>query len=768
VDANLQRAFQLADRGDWALGTGAAWNDAARLLSIVSARKPTWTEDTAGGEARVKTAPGSVDLFGTRAAVSTDGTIWTVTASGGAPGTTVLTTSTTAISDACVGADGVLYLAIGSAVRMLDLRDRHPDADVTLTGAFRLAAAQPGGVYALTAQSGGSPIQYVHGHALRPLPYEFNADVFRPVQEDVDPPRADAYLAVPDGVTAGAIATSPSGVLALVAWQASGDAELFVAETVAGKIQWAAPITLQGTKRPYSLAWLDEDRVAVLIATATGTTVGVYSITSADQATHIAAPVGDLYPLRDPTSDPFFHGTVPPQYQSTGGVARPLVPVSWPSFAPTGEATSQRLVDGERVGTAWHRLYLEAAIPAGTSIRIFLAASDDPTKPPTDWFEHRFGDTTDVTPGVPVGAWSELPSEMPYHPPLLPCDARPNVAGLFTVLVQRAGRRTRTLAGRYLRVRVQLVGDGRSTPEVAALRIYGGRRAYAGLYLPELYREDTFGTDADAVDVPTPADFLDRFLGAFESMYTPLEDQIANAWVLTTPSRTPDASLDWLASWIGFVFAADLTIDKRRAMLAHAWDLYQRRGTLRGLQLALDLASGGLVTSGAIVVLEDFRLRRTFSTILGVDFTNPGDPLLPGLVVSGNSLVGKTLFVGEEDRAAVLALFAPDLDANDEAKVLAFFDELAFRATVLVHQDIATQDLGLLQQIIDLEAPAHVEVKLVTATYRFRVAVSSLVGIDSFLAPKPAPQPVTLDQSSIGVRDTIQRLPSLDPRLGRS
>jgi hypothetical protein len=85
-----------------------------------------------------------------------------------------------------------------------------------------------------------------------------------------------------------------------------------------------------------------------------------------------------------------------------------------------------------------------------------------------------------------------------------------------------------------------------------------------------------------------------------------------------------------------------------------------------------------------------------------------------------------------------------------------------------VHQEVREQDLGLLQQIIDLEAPAHVEVKLVTATYRFRVSVSSLVGIDTFLAPKPSPQPVMLDRSHVGLDDVIERLPSLDPRLGRS
>ena len=87
---------------------------------------------------------------------------------------------------------------------------------------------------------------------------------------------------------------------------------------------------------------------------------------------------------------------------------------------------------------------------------------------------------------------------------------------------------------------------------------------------------------------------------------------------------------------------------------------------------------------------------------------------------------------------------------------------------MLVHLETAAHDLGLLRQVIALEAPAHVEVKLVPASEPFRVAVASLVGVDTFLGPPPARQPVVVDRSAVGVADVIERLPSLDPRLGRT
>ena len=86
-------------------------------------------------------------------------------------------------------------------------------------------------------------------------------------------------------------------------------------------------------------------------------------------------------------------------------------------------------------------------------------------------------------------------------PPIL------NRQGLFMVLVQRADRAVRNLTGRFLGIRVQLSGDRRSTPEVAALRVYASRFSYVGHYLPELYRENKFGADADATGRSTHRDF---------------------------------------------------------------------------------------------------------------------------------------------------------------------------------------------------------------------------------------------------------------------
>ena len=83
------------------------------------------------------------------------------------------------------------------------------------------------------------------------------------------------------------------------------------------------------------------------------------------------------------------------------------------------------------------------------------------------------------------------------------------------------------------------------------------------------------------------------------------------------------------------------------------------------------------------------------ATILGTNLDDPDDPLLAGLSQSGNSFVGDTLFLGDELNKEFLALFGADLPKTqaEEAAIEAFFDGLAYRITVLVHQDVSAQDL---------------------------------------------------------------------------
>lgn len=264
----------------------------------------------------------------------------------------------------------------------------------------------------------------------------------------------------------------------------------------------------------------------------------------------------------------------------------------------------------------------------------------------------------------------------------------------------------------------------------------------------------------------TPADFNARLLANFEGVLTRLEDRVASAHLLSDPALADDGRLDWLAGWIGVAFDPALPSTRRREWLRGAPDLARWHGTRRGLQLALDIATGGAVRGGEVLVVEDFRLRRILATLLGVDLADEHDPLLPGLQVSGNSVVGDTLFVGEQARAELAALFnAGQLGAAGEQAALAFDAELAHRATVLVHQAVEPQDLGLIRRIAQREAPAHVELRVAQASWPLLVGIASLVGVDTYLGPPRLPRPVQVQASGLGLGDVLVSAAVLDPRL---
>lgn len=762
--AEAARRLELLGRARDAHGTYARWKPASEAATATSPAVPE---------------PGAIVAGG-----STEGEVILLTLPEG---------DNDVPTDFAVGFDGMLYVARGGAVEILNLRERdEPRVTVELPGLapWRLAPNPAGGVWVLDRDNRRLARLRGRGRLDRGV-RSFAPDVARPDPENPDPPRLiPIERAVwPAGEAPIAIACHlASGVVLVLSRRADGTAAL---RELGQDSALQPPVSLlrRRTIEPeppdparfaYALAWASPDRVAVLDVTlartladpvpdGTAATVAEALVYEWPVAGASALPVGDLYAMPAYDGGPFAHGVTQPLHYLRAGRLAPLHPVSFPSYAITGEAQNARTIDAGEPDAAWHRIYIEGSFPARCGAQVFLAAGPEPdaTIPPDQWYEHRVGTVPGAdVPGVPRAAWLSLASEIPFHPGF-GCDSEPDRSGLFTVLAQRAGRRVRTLRGRYLHVRIRLHGDGRDTPEIAALRIHGPRFSYVQRYYPELYQEMLFGPDADAAEPHTTrADFHERFVCNIEGVLTPIEDRIGSAYLLTDPRTAPAAALPWLGSWLAVDFDSALDEPRRRRSIAEAATLYRERGTIAGLRRALDIATGGACERGEVVVVEDFKLRRTFATILGADYADEDDPLLAGVVQSGNSFVGETLILGDEGRREFLALFRADqLLDSEEREVRAFFEQLAWRVTVLVHDDVSPVDQGLVRRVVERETPAHVISRVVSARHPFLVAVSSLVGVDTFLTEKPRPEPIRLDVSGLGVRDIITRPAALDPRL---
>lgn len=810
MDANQQQFWLVRGGADWSPQDAARDFLALTPESLELASRSdaqTYPEAADQAEARLQRVPFARDTFGGRAYY--DDATQAVFGTSDFPGAAKIADLPAPATDLALGFDGCLYIATATSVIVRDVRGRNPSVEVKLAdfSPWRLAADPSGGAWVLDRAN--IKLARLAGQ-LWPAPRAWNVppDAFQPLEENPNPFRL--ALVSTSWLEAGedpvALACSPAGRLAVLVWRANPALSARVRLVTTGTTSPAPTATLKEIKRPFSLAWISEDRFAV-IAPGVKEAI-VYAFADGE-----VGASGEIFPLRDHDGGPFMHGvSLPVEYLSQSPavdeparvIPRPLVSVSLPAFTSSAVGYLKTPLDSGVAGTAWHRLYVEAHIPAETSFTLWLAATDDGTHSrelgEADWQPHHFGVRPAVPPLAPEAAndpaspydleplagWVAARSEIPGFDGFLTDEPEPDRTGLLTVLIQRSHRPVRTLHGRFLHLRIELRGDGRATPCLHALRAYAPRFSYQDKYLPALYRESEFGPEADRItsrEPSTRADFLGRLLANFEGVLTPLEDQVAGAWLRTEASRTPDEALGWLGDWIGVAFAPWYPAERRREYLRRAPELFRTRGTLAGLRLALDVATGSgtgvspvgfeshrrdaCATRQRLVVVEDFWMRRTLATVLGVNLDREFDPLFGGPLYSGNSRVGRTLFLTEGIKREVLALFdaAIQLNAADQAAVEEFFSSLAHRATVIVHETVGATEFNLIERVAAQETPAHTVVRVRRASQDFMVGLAALLGVDTYLRPAPPLEGVAVDTSAIGGGARLLRPPSLDPRI---
>jgi phage tail-like protein len=268
----------------------------------------------------------------------------------------------------------------------------------------------------------------------------------------------------------------------------------------------------------------------------------------------------------------------------------PLVAQPRARYVDSGVAVTP-VLDGGEPGCVWHRLMIDAYLPPDTSLAVWTMAADDEA-------------------ALSIAEWSPEPTPLER-----PTGAEVPFVDLGTyqtyeLLFQHA-------QGRYLQIRLELLGEGRSSPRVRALRAWFPRFSYLQRYLPGVYRQD-----------PVSSSFLDRYLANVEGIATALEDRIAAAQVLLHPQTVPSDWLDWLASW--FDVALDPIWDeaRRRLFLANAMQFFAARGTMRGVEIALRFVLDACIDQSVYTdtrppalatarIVESFRTRKTPGVVFG-------------------------------------------------------------------------------------------------------------------------------------------------------
>lgn len=260
----------------------------------------------------------------------------------------------------------------------------------------------------------------------------------------------------------------------------------------------------------------------------------------------------------------------------------------------------------------WHRLLLDGCVPPETAVHIWSRAANTEAdllnaewRPEPD--PYRRGDG----------------SELPFAR-----DTGSAERGTWELLFQRA-------RGRFLQLRISLVGNTRSSPRLGALRVYYPRFSYLEHYLPAAFSGD-----------PESASFLDRFLANLEGLYTTLEDRLTTVQALFDPRAAPAEDLAWLATWLGVVLDGNWEPARQRLLIQMAPELFRLRGTRQGVIRAIRLATDACPSASifdndqddegpprpgqlpsSIRVVEQFRTRLA----PGVVFGDPSQVTGPGV-----------------------------------------------------------------------------------------------------------------------------------------
>jgi phage tail-like protein len=111
--------------------------------------------------------------------------------------------------------------------------------------------------------------------------------------------------------------------------------------------------------------------------------------------------------------------------------------------------------------------------------------------------------------------------------------------------------------------------------------LYVARRSYTEM-LPAIYRRSD----------PTGRNFVRDLCWLLEHIFGRISDQLDGVHNYFDPHECDEEFLPWLASWTAMTLDLDWPVEKKRAIIKRAVELYGIRGTTKGLKLFLKIFTG--------------------------------------------------------------------------------------------------------------------------------------------------------------------------------
>ena len=134
--------------------------------------------------------------------------------------------------------------------------------------------------------------------------------------------------------------------------------------------------------------------------------------------------------------------------------------------------------------------------------------------------------------------------------------------------------------GRYLWFKLELLSKQKEVPMIQGLEIEFPRESFVD-YLPEFYRSNRENFE-----------FLDRFLGMYQSMILDLQEEVVNISHYLDSDVTTTEFLHWLAEWVAIDDVFRWDEQKLRNFIKQSFSIYKLKGTKEGLERVIELYLG--------------------------------------------------------------------------------------------------------------------------------------------------------------------------------
>lgn len=208
--------------------------------------------------------------------------------------------------------------------------------------------------------------------------------------------------------------------------------------------------------------------------------------------------------------------------------------------------------------TIWHRLRLDVDMPQGAMYKLRIYASDGPEVlipsknsrglDRVNLNEYIFSDKIDIHRKVDL--FDDIGAK---------CYKNPKDLILYE------------FKGRYLWICLEFISYEQKPIKVSKVKIEFPKVTFVD-YLPEIYRAPENNSE-----------FLERFLGIFQSIYVDLEDKIDNTPLKYDVDHTTKDFLSWIGDWLSLKNTSVWSEEQLRRLVKEAVKIYKMKGTKRAV-----------------------------------------------------------------------------------------------------------------------------------------------------------------------------------------